>query len=113
LMKNCSYGVNTVVLLSGLSKVTVLSIVPCSCRFWRMCSANVDCGLLFLIYLKCSWYWSFRFGWFDLYMKVYTYCRLIYRFHFCHKLLCYYGFWLLWVVKWYCCIWRQSSHQCV
>jgi len=54
-MKNCSYGVNIVVLLSSLSKVIILSVVLCSCRFWRMCSAIADCGLLFFMYLKCSW----------------------------------------------------------
>jgi hypothetical protein len=29
-------------------------IVPYSCRFFRMCSAYADCGLLFFMYRVCS-----------------------------------------------------------
>ena len=107
-MKNCSYGVN--VLLSSLSKVIILSIMLCSCQFWRMCSANADCGLLFWCILSALGTGALDSSLFDQHMKLYKYCRLMYRFHFCRKLSCYYGFWFLWVVKWYYCIWRQSSH---
>jgi len=33
----------------------MLSIVPNSCLLFSMCCAYVDCGLLFLMYLMCSW----------------------------------------------------------
>jgi len=33
----------------------MLSIVPNSCVLFNMCCAYADCGLLFLMYLMCSW----------------------------------------------------------
>ena len=49
--------------------VKSISIIwPYSCWFCRMCWAYVDWGLLFLMYLICSWKHMFRLGLFVLHM---------------------------------------------
>ena len=47
-------GVSMFGLLRGLSRVIMLFIVPYSCWLHRMCCAYADFGLLYLIYLICS-----------------------------------------------------------
>jgi hypothetical protein len=54
-MKKCSYGVSREVLLRGLKRVMVVFMGPYSCWLWRICRAYADCGLLFVMYLVCSW----------------------------------------------------------
>ena len=47
-------------LFRGFSKVIILFIWPYACWFCRMCRAYADWGLLFLMYLICSWKRMFR-----------------------------------------------------
>jgi len=49
-MKNCSYGVNKEVFLTGFRMVIVFSMGPYSCLLLRIWRAYKDCGLLFLIF---------------------------------------------------------------
>jgi len=59
-MKCRSYGVSSRGSLSGLTSFIISSIVPYSCLLCRMCCAKADCGLVFLMYLTCSWNLLFR-----------------------------------------------------
>ena len=53
-------------LFSGFGKVIIHFIWPYSCWFCRICWAYADWGLLFLMYLMCSWKRMFRLGSFGL-----------------------------------------------
>jgi hypothetical protein len=54
-MKKSLYGVSTEEVLKGFRRFMVVFMGPYSCLFWRMCKMYPDCGLLFLMYLACSW----------------------------------------------------------
>lgn len=54
-MKKILCGISREGLLRSLRRFMVVFMGPYSCLFWRMCKMYPDCGLLFLMYLACSW----------------------------------------------------------